>query len=42
MESGDELSAPQDTSIVRVVEERHTSKKQSNHWWTEANWKRLK
>ena len=42
MESGAELSAPQDTATVRVAEERQAAKKQSNHWWTDANWPRLK
>ena len=34
--------APQDTAIVRVPEERRAAKKQSNNFWTEANWPRLK
>ena len=42
MESGDELSAPQDTATVMVAEERHTGKKKRNHWCSEANWPRLK
>ena len=42
MESGAELLAPQETSTFRVAEERRAAKKQSNHWWTEANWPRLK
>ena len=41
MESGDELSAPQDTATVRVVEERRAENKKSNHWWLEDNWPRL-
>ena len=42
MESGSELSAPQDTSTVRVAEERRIAKKQSNHLWTEDNLPRIK
>ena len=42
MESGAELLAPQDTSTVRVVDERQTSKKHRNYFWTEDNWPRLK
>ena len=42
MESGAEFLAPQDTAPVRVAVERRAAKKQRNHWWTEANWPRLK
>ena len=42
MESGAELLAPQDTATVRVAEERRAGKKKRNHWWSEANWPRLK
>ena len=42
IESGDELSAPQDTATVRVAEEIRASKKQRNYWWNEANCQRLK
>ena len=42
MESGAELSAPQNTATFRVAEERPAAKKQMNYWWTEANWPRLK
>ena len=42
MESWDEFSVPQDTATVRVAEERRAEKKKSNHWWSEANWPRLK
>ena len=42
MESGAGLSAPQDTAIVRVAEERQAEKKQRNCWWTEDNCPRLK
>ena len=42
MESGAEFSAPQDTATVRVAEERRAGKKKRNHWWSEANWPRLK
>ena len=42
MEPGVEFSAPQDTATVRVAEEIRAAKKQRNHWWTEANWPRLK
>ena len=42
MESGAKFLAPQDTSTVRVVEERHAPKKQRNQWWTETKWPRLK
>ena len=42
MESGAELSAPQDTATVRFVEERRASKKHRNNWWKEANCPRLK
>ena len=42
MESWDELSAPRDTSKVRVSEEIRAGKKKRNHWWLEANWPRLK
>ena len=42
MESWDELSVPHDTSTVRVSEERRTVNKERNHWWSEANWPRLK
>ena len=42
MESGAELSAMQDTSTVRVTEERRAVKKKRNHWLSEANWPRLK
>ena len=42
MESWDEFSAPQDTATVNVAEEIRAGKKNSNHWWSEANWSRLK
>ena len=42
MESASEFLAPQDIAIVRVAEERHAGKKKMNHWWSEANWPRLK
>ena len=42
MESGAEFSAPQDISKVRVAEEIRAGNKNSNHWWSEANWPRLK
>ena len=42
MESRDEFSAPQDTATVRVAEERRAGKKKSNHWWSKANYPRLK
>ena len=42
MESGDAFLALQDTSTVRVAEERRAGKKNRNHWWSEANWPRLK
>ena len=42
MESGTELSSPQDVATVRVAEERRSAKKQRNYWWTEANCPRLK
>ena len=42
MESGSELSAPQDKSTFRVAEERRAVKKKRNHWCSEANWPRLK
>ena len=42
MESGAELSALQDTATVMVAKEKRAAKKQRNHWWTEANWPRLK
>ena len=42
MESGDELSDPQDTATVRVTDEKREGKKKGNNWWSEANWPRLK
>ena len=42
MESGGYLSALQDTVTVRVAEERRSGNKKRNHWWSEANWPRLK
>ena len=42
MESRNEFSAPIDTSTVRVSEKRHAEKKKRIHWWSEANWPRLK
>ena len=42
MESGSELSAPQDTATFRVAEEIRAAKKQRDCWWTAANWPRLK
>ena len=41
MESGAELLASKDTATFRVAEERRAEKKR-NHWWSEANWPRLK
>ena len=34
--------APQDTDTVRVAEEKQAGEKNRNHWWSEANWPRLK
>ena len=42
IESWDEFSAPQDTTTVMVAEEIQAGKKKRNHWWSEANWPRLK
>ena len=42
MESCAEFLAPQGTATVRVAEERPSGKKKRNHWWSEANWTRLK
>ena len=42
MESEAELSAPQDTTTVRVADDRRAAKKQRNYWWTGSNWPRLK
>ena len=42
MESGTKFLASKDTATVRVAEERRVAKKHRNHWWTEANWPRLK
>ena len=42
MESGDELSTPQDTATVIVAEEKWAGNKNRNHWWSEANWPRIK
>ena len=42
MESGAEFLAPQDTSTVMVAEERRAVNTKRNHWWSEANWLRLK
>ena len=41
IESGAEFLAPQDTSTVRVAEERLAENKQRNYFLTEANWPRL-
>ena len=41
MESGAEFSASQDTTTVRVAEERRAGKKKRNHWCLEANLPRL-
>ena len=42
IESGAGLLAPHDTSTFRVTKVRLAAKKQSNSWWTEKNWTRLK
>ena len=41
IKSGAEFSALQDTSTLRVEEERRAAKKQRNYLLTEANWPRL-
>ena len=42
MESGDELLSTQDTSTVRVAEDRLSEKKHSNYWLIEDNFPSLK
>ena len=37
MESGSELSAPQDISTVRVLEERPVARKHRNYWRNKKN-----